>query len=226
MSEQTGTELADAYRRTQARIIELMRSAASEDLERIVPACPDWTVQDLVAHVVSIPAALAAGDLPTGDLELWLQGLVEARRGAVLADLLDEWVALDATTVSLLAGPGEVLFGDLAVHEHDVRGALGRPDHAALEVDAMLPRTVAAFASPLREAGLGAIEVRDGDQVWRSHDAEPGWTLLVDPWEATRALNSRRTADELRRLPAVGEVEPYLRVVHEHLPLPAASLAE
>ena len=226
MNEHAVTELADAYRRTQERMIDLVQTAPVEDLDRDVLACPAWTVRDLVGHVVGIPAALAAGDLPTGDLDAWLDGLVAARKGAPLADQLEEWRALDGAMGSILAGPGEVLFGDLAVHEHDLRGALDRPDHAALEVDALLPRTVAAFAAPLRDAGLGAIEVRSDDQWWRSHDAEPGWTLMVSPWEAGRALNSRRTANELRQLSATGDVEPYIALIHAHLPLPSESLGE
>jgi len=90
----------------------------------------------------------------------------------------------------------------------------------------MLPRTLAGFAKPLRHAGLGSIAVRHDDRIWRSHDSEPGWTLDVTPWEATRAVNSRRTADELRELPHRGDVEPYLAILDAHLPLPAAPLKE
>jgi hypothetical protein len=107
-----------------------------------------------------------------------------------------------------------------------LRGAVDVPDHGALEVDVMLPRTLAGFAKPLRRAGLGSIAVRHDDRIWRSHDSEPDWTLEVTPWEATRAVNSRRTADELRELPHRGDVEPYLAILDAHLPLPAATLKE
>jgi hypothetical protein len=133
---------------------------------------------------------------------------------------------LDGAIRAILPGPGGVLFGDLAVHEHDLRGAVRAPDHSALEVEVMLPRTLAAFAKPLRQAGLGAIEVRHDDRTWRSHDSEPGWTLEVSPWQAVRVFNSRRTADELRELPHRGDVEPYLAILDAHLPLPNASLEE
>ena len=78
----------------------------------------------------------------------------------------------------------------------------------------------------MRSAGLAPIEVRCGERVWRSHDGEPGWTLLVDPWEAVRAINSRRTADELRALSSRGNPDPYLPLLDAHLPLPAESLGE
>jgi hypothetical protein len=68
--------------------------------------------------------------------------------------------------------------------------------------------------------------VRYDGETWRSHDADAGWVLLVTPSEAVRAINSRRTADELRALPSDGDVVPYLPVLAAHLPLPVRSLGE
>ncbi len=219
-------ELFAAYSTTRRRMVVLAESLDPGDLGRTIPACPSWTVFDLMAHVVSMPAAIGNGELPPGSVTAWLQGLVEARRDQSVGDLTEEWLSLDCAISAILNGPGGVLFGDLAVHEHDLRGAVDAPDHGALEVEVMLPRTLAGFAKPLRNAGLGAIEVRHDDRIWRSHDGPPGWTLDVTPWEAVRAVNSRRTADELRQLPHEGDVEPYLAVLDAHLPLPSRSLKE
>jgi hypothetical protein len=219
-------ELLAAYGATRARMTALALSLSADDLRRVVPACPSWTVFDLMAHVVSMPAAIGRGERPPGGITEWLQGLVEARRDQQVGELTDEWLSLDDSIAAILQGPGGVLFGDLAVHEHDLRGAVGAPDHSALDVDVVLPRTLAGFTKPLRSAGLGAIEVRHGDRTWRSHDGEPDWTLHVTPWEAVRAVNSRRTADELRQLPHDGDVEPYLTILDAHLPLPVISLNE
>jgi len=218
--------LFPAYARTRERIIAVLETTSEDDRARIVPACPDWTVHQLLAHVVSIPAALSAGRQPTGAISEWLDELVAERSEQPASSLQDEWRALDPALDALLAGGAALLFGDLAIHEHDFRGALGRPDHAALEVEAMLPRTIAAFKGPLQEAGLAPIEVRAGDRSWRSHDGEAGWTLVVDPWTAVRALNSRRTAEELHALPSRGDASDYLPILDAHLPLPAASLGE
>jgi hypothetical protein len=219
-------DLHEPYLRTRARVSTLLAAADDDDLARTVPACPAWSVHDLAAHLVGIPAALATGRMPDGDVDAWLQEIVDERRSDDVKALMAEWVALDEVIAPMLQGAGGRMFADLAVHEHDLRGALDRPDHDALEVDAMLPRTIAAFSHPLRDAGLGAIVVEHDWRTWRSHDADAGWTLHVDPWEAVRAVNSRRTADELRALPADGDAEPYLAVLDAHLPLPARSLGE
>jgi uncharacterized protein (TIGR03083 family) len=207
-------------------MIAVLDTTPEAELARVVPSCPDWTVHQLLAHVVSIPAALASGRQPNGPINDWLSELVAERSDQPASSLHDEWRALDSALDALLSGGAALLFGDLAIHEHDLRGALGRPDHEALEVDAMLPRTVTAFRKPLQEAGLAPLAVRCGDQVWRSHDGEPGWTLIVDPWTAVRAVNSRRTADELRALPSQGDADPYLPILDAHLPLPVQSLDE
>ncbi len=220
------SDLLEPYLQTRGRMCAMLADVSPDDLARTVPACPAWSAKDLAAHVVSMPAALGSGRMPDGDIGEWLQRLVEERRGQDAERLVTEWLALDDAIAVLLGGTAGLLYPDLAVHEHDLRGALGRPDHAALAVDTMMPRTLAAFANPLRDAGLGAIEVRDDGRSWTSHDADPGWVLLVDPWEAVRALNSRRTVDELLALPAEGDAWPYVPVLDAHLPLPTRSLGE
>jgi mycothiol maleylpyruvate isomerase-like protein len=221
-------QLFGLYRTTRARMTGLVANLGPHDLRQVVPACPSWSVFDLIAHVVSMPAAIAIGASPTGSITEWLQNLVEDRRDQSVAELTAEWLSLDAAISAILQGPGGLLFDDLAVHEHDLRAAIGAPDHGALEVEVMLPRTLGGLADPLRHAGLGAIAVRADTRMWRSHDGggEPGWILHATPWEAIRALYSRRTADELRRLPHEGNVEPYLAILDAHLPLPTTSLNE
>jgi hypothetical protein len=214
------------YQRVRERMGTLFVEASPDALAATVPACPAWTVRDLAAHVVGIPAALAAGRMPNGDVDAWLQELVDERADQDVAALVAEWHGLDDAIAPMLQGPGALMFADISVHEHDLRGALGRPDHDALEVDVMLPRTLAAFSQPLQDAGLGAIVVEHDGARWSSHEAEPGWTLHVSPWEAVRAVNSRRTAAELLALPADGDAAPYLPILDAHLPLPEHSLGE
>ena len=219
-------DLAAIYLAVRDRMCAAIAAMPVADAETIVPACPDWTVHDLLAHQTSMPAALIAGDLPTGVINEWIQGLVDARRDTSIDDLLAEWRSDDAALGGLVANVG-ILVGDLVAHEGDLCGALGAvADRTAPESEAMLPGALAGLQGPITEAGLGAIEVRHGDRSWRTHDAEPGWSFEADPWEAFRALTSRRTADELRAAAHTGDVEPYLAVLDAHLPLPTASLGE
>ena len=220
------TELFPAYDATRTRMIELARAAGPEALNATVPACPDWTTLQLITHCVSMPAALGAGDFPTGDLNEWINKILTDRSGASLDELAVEWIGANETINGMVSGGGAVLFDDLVVHEHDLRAALGVPDHSALDAAISVPRSLDSCVAALETAGLGSIEVRSGSDTWRSHDAEPGWVLEVSPWEAVRVLYSRRTADELRALGGSENIEAYIALLDAHLPLPVVSLNE
>lgn len=214
------------YRSARTRMLQLTTDAGAEARRTTVPACPDWSAHDLIAHCVSMPAAVAAGDLPGDDLDGWLDAIRTARAPHSIEELAAEWESVDDTVAAMVSGGGGVLLDDLVVHEHDLRGALGRPDHSVLDGDVFVPRALQSCVSELERRGLGAIEVRHGDTVWRSHDAPTGWTLEVSPWEAVRVLYSRRTADELRSLGDSSDITSYVRLLDDHLPLPITSLGE
>jgi len=220
------TELFPAYDATRARMLELARTAGSDALGATVPACPDWTALQLITHCVSMPAALGAGDFPSGDINEWIDKILTDRADSSLDDLATEWVGANDTINEMVNGGGAVLFDDLVVHEHDLRGALGLPDHSALDAAISVPRSLDSCVAALETAGLGSIEVRSGSDIWRSHDAEPGWVLEVIPWEAVRVIYSRRTADELRALGGSDNIEAYIALLDAHLPLPVVSLNE
>jgi hypothetical protein len=219
-------DLFGPYQRTRARVSTLFLDATPDALTRTVPACPAWTVHDLAAHLVGIPAALGEGRLPSGDVNGWLQEIVDERREDEIGALVEEWQTLDAVIEPMLQGGGGLMFADLAVHEHDLRAALDRADHDAMEVDPLVSFAVEFIATPAADAGLGALVVEHDGRRWQSHDADAGWTIHVEPWEATRALYSRRTAQELRALPTEGDPEPYIALIEAHLPLPQQSLGE
>jgi hypothetical protein len=216
----------EAYRSVRERMSALALGLSPSELTTTVPACPDWTVHDLVAHNVAIPAAIGAGRLPTdGDLQGWLDGLLAERADQPVDELVAEWATLDEVVGGVLSST-VVLLDDVATHEHDLRTALDRPDHAALDAEIVLPAALLTLLDGLTAAGTGSIVIDAPEGRWRSHDAEPGWTIRTSAWEAFRAVGSRRTADELRALPADGDVEPFLAVLDAHLPLPRTSLAE
>ena len=219
--------LSDAYHSTRRRIAALAAELDDVDLKRPVPACPDWDVHDLLAHCSGIPSALAAGDVPTGDLQAWLDGLVEARKDTPVAELLDAWEAAADHTSAMIDGGVDLVLIDVVCHEHDLRGAVGRPgERGAPEVRAIIQSQLDALVPGIKERGLGALVIDSEGVQWTSHLAKPGCTLRVDPWEASRVLESRRTADELRALPRTGDIEPYVEVIAAHLPLPVTSLGE
>ena len=217
-----------AYEATRDRIISVALDASDGELGARVPSCPEWTAHDLVAHCAGIPTALTAGAGPTGDIQAWLDGIVTARREVPVATLTEQWRGCGEAVRPIVEGSGGMLVVDVLTHEHDLRGALGRPgDRDAPELRAGLQLFADLLAGHVATEGLApfAVECPDGTTA-RSGDGEPGWTLLVDPWEATRVLGSRRTAAEVLAAPARGDAQRYLAVLEGHLPLPEESLGE
>jgi len=217
-----------AYEATRDRILDVALTASDGQLNVRVPSCPEWTAHDLVAHCAGIPTALTTGAGPTGDIQAWLDGIVAARREVPVADLAGQWRACGDAVRPIVEGSGGMLVVDVLTHEHDLRGALGRPgDRDTRELRDGLQLFADLLAGHVTAAGLPpfTVECPDGTTA-RSGEGEPGWTLLVDPWAATRILGSRRTAAEVLAAPARGDAQPYLAVIAGHLPLPEASLGE
>ncbi len=217
----------ETYQSARSRMLELARGLDAESAARTVPACPEWTCHDLVVHVASMPIAIATGDIPGDDPEGWVSRVLDERRGWSVDDLDQGWRGADEILAAIIDGPGLLLYYDLVVHEQDLRGAVGRPGgRTESEVATTVEISLGQIHPNLVAAGLPPLAVRDGDTTLNSGEGDPGCTLLTTVWEASRALNGRRTADELRALPREGHLESYLDPIGARFQLLAESLAE
>ncbi len=222
--------LATEYARARARIRSVVLDHPGPTATVVVPACPDWTVDDLLAHLAGVAADLVERRNPTGDLQAWVDGHVEQRRGRTAVALLDEWDAVGPRFEDLIrakpAGFGGLLY-DVIAHEHDLRHALGRPgarDEAG--VDAALSLAIRLLSADLARHQLPAVRVEAGERTWQAGDGEPGLILRTDtPFEALRLLGSRRSAAQVRAASWEGDLDRFLPAL-AHMPLPAADLVE
>ena len=214
----------DGYHASRQRIAGFVRETHGDLL---VPSCPAWNVHDLVAHLSGITEALIGGDSPPADAQAWIDRLVAERRDVAIPEMLDRWQACAEGIARLPSGQVSGMLADIVVHEHDLRGALGRPGaRDSSEVQEVVSVFLHIHASSIDDVGLGPLAIARGDDHLASHPGNPACTLHVDDWEATRVLASRRTADEMRALPSTGNIEPYIDILDAHAPLPAHSLGE
>jgi hypothetical protein len=63
-------DCGEIYEAARRGLVELLRSASDEELTRVVPATPEWSVHDALAHVVGITADLNADNFGT-DGDVW-----------------------------------------------------------------------------------------------------------------------------------------------------------
>ncbi|WP_018331056.1 maleylpyruvate isomerase family mycothiol-dependent enzyme [Actinomycetospora chiangmaiensis] len=213
--------VADVYRSGHARVVELVSALPDDGSARAVPACPGWTVRDLLAHLVGTAADVATRRTVGAGPE-WTAAHVDDRRDVDVAGLLAEWDAQLAATVAAVEErrvPGAVV-GDLLVHEGDLVEALGAPqppwDGWASSASVLVRQVVKGIR------GRETLVVQAGGTEWRSPDDHAEGAvrsvLRVDLYELYRGLSSRRSRAQMRRWDWEGPCDPWVDVLPVHGP--------
>jgi uncharacterized protein (TIGR03083 family) len=197
------------------RIIDLVASLDADALTTVVPACPAWTVHDVVAHLAGVVSDFQAGRMEGAATEVWTGRQVDERRATSTDDVLREWTdAAPAFEVVVTGTPGlRNVVMDVLTHEWDLRGALGRPgDRDDEDIDALVQQLMARLGGALERAGTPALRIRAGTDEWLlGPDAsEPATTLTTTHYELLRIAFGRRSLAQLHALDWDGEPEPYL----------------
>lgn len=124
-------EIGAIYGQGRERLFELVAGLDPEEAETPVPACPAWTVRDVIAHMAGCCADVAAGNVEGVTTEAWADAQVRQRRDRTMAELVGEWSRiagrLEKVAYRFPSRMGSLWVFDLTAHEHDVRGALARP---------------------------------------------------------------------------------------------------
>lgn len=128
-------DLAHLYRDTRERLCALVLGLDDSELATPLPACPGWTVTEVMYHLLAVVEDVMAGKLtrPPTDAETAVQ--VDRHRGTPVAAVAETWAELAPPFEELVGGATvwpAVL--DVASHEQDIRGALGRPGARDTEV--------------------------------------------------------------------------------------------
>lgn len=173
------TELGDVYKAARGRITELVRGRSEDELQRVVPACPEWTVHDTVAHVTGVTADILSGNIEGVATDPWTKAQVDARRGTPTEAVLDEWAEkgpqVDPIVPFFPGRVGSQLILDTTTHEHDLRHALGAPgakDSEGVTIAVRMIVEVGMTAGAVKR-GLPPLEVVAGDQRWVLGTGEP-----------------------------------------------------
>jgi uncharacterized protein (TIGR03083 family) len=222
-----GVDPIEEWSRAQQRVVELVADLSPERAALRVPACPDWTVRDLLAHMVGLGVDVVAGDEPDDHNATWTDRQVSTRVDHDVARLVAEWQAVAEPLRERMRTHGPRPLGDVIIHEQDLRGALGVPggrDTPGLH--AIRDRFAGRLAG--RVADLPPIALVGDRWSWTSSgDAAGAAVVLRAPdFDLARALVTRRSAAQLHRWTVRGDVAPYLGAFAVLGALPAADLSE
>jgi uncharacterized protein (TIGR03083 family) len=194
-----------------------------------VPACPDWRVRELVAHLTGLCEDWVADRLDGYASEKWTSTQISRYEDHTCREVLDVWrdsmgsfARLDVEMFGLPAGVWA--FGDAVIHEADIRGALGAdrvPEEAVvLGLNGMMQRwhrevlsradvsTLRVRARGVRDWLLGADD-RGADD--RGADDRGEVVVEAPLYELFRALAGRRSADQFRSWSWSDSAEPFVQ---------------
>ncbi len=207
------TEVADHYRTARLRITELVLSLDDDELARAVPACPGWTVHDVVSHITGVADDALNGRMDGVATDPWTAAQVERSRGTSTEDLLERWSEQAAVFESFPLPPQAVI--DLTTHEQDIRGAIDQPgardtDEVQFAFELVVQRAVEV---------VPGLRVEADGVVYGREDATS--TLRGDRFVLYRAMMGRRSPAQLRALDWGGEPPAEIEAVAVFGPAPA-----
>lgn len=193
-----------------------MRSLTPQQLETPVPASPGWTVHGVVSHLAGVATDAINGRLPGVPGPEQTAAQVAERSTTPTSIVLREWERTGSQLEVLLGKSGAVSTEpvvDVAVHEQDIRGALGLPgNRQGPLIDLALDQAGQRLLSRVESAGLPPIKVTpdpDATPIVGGDDAPV--TFRASPYEFFRAVYGRRSRTQLeRRLIGTDEPEAYV----------------
>lgn len=225
------TVFGEAYAATRRRVIDLVTRASEDELQRRVPACPDWRVRDVVAHLTGIAVDATKGELEGVGSPEWTQRQVDERNALSLDELLAEWNAageqIDGALEYFPKAVASMFVGDTVTHEHDIRLPLHRPgDRDAPAVTLAVDGYTRWFGRRLRESDLPSVTVAAEGREWVAGKTEPAVEVEAPTtFDLLRALTGRRTRDEIASFTWSADPQPFLDVFSQY-GMPAAPLGE
>jgi uncharacterized protein (TIGR03083 family) len=169
------TDWAAVYRANIDAVTALAETLSNEQLSLRVPATPEWTVHDVLAHLAGGPADLLADRMDDAPTPTWTERHVDERAARTPADLMDEMRGNLAAVVATLDGNERpAIVWDCTVHHADLHEALG----LGVPPEPMWSPVLAAVA-PMK---FGATQLPPD----------------IDEYELFRALFSRRSRTQMQ----------------------------
>jgi uncharacterized protein (TIGR03083 family) len=209
-------KLEAKHNETRESLSEVVGGLGTKAGQTDVPACPGWTVHNVLSHVTGLCSDVVEGRIDGAGTSAWTQAQVDARSHITSAEVIDEWAVtgpkLAAVLDELPGRYGDQIVADLTVHTCDVRSAVGLPlDVSDEELARCLELVLAAIVHPGAEAlGIGPIRLVCPVGSW-SVGASASASSSADEAIAT-ALLERRPLPEVDTEPRATLSAPALEL--------------
>ena len=201
------------YVESERRVAELVAPLDDATLDTRTPACPEWTVRDMLAHLAGGAASFGTPSYVGLGTDPWAAEHVESRRGAALGDLLAE---RRVCTPKLEQMPEEdwrwlQVLHDALSHETDIRNTIGAP---GLPMDALVgAMPLLEAVTPLKLGGLGTISLELNGRQRTVGDGEPVLAVRTSLFEFWRGVFGRRSDRQMRSWVVFGDAAAFARAL-------------
>lgn len=177
----------------------------------IIPACPDWTLRDILGHFVGEFEDLRDGNTAELGQSQWTAAQVARHASSDLAAVKQTWDELIAAAGERAREYGAFVLPDIVTHEFDVRGALGNTDNR--DTPALI--AAAQFFCPIvgrgfAAANVPALRLNFGDKSLVLGEGEPAGELRISPFETNRVVTGRRSLAQIRALDWSTDPSPWI----------------
>jgi hypothetical protein len=223
--EQT-VDVGAIYERTRRALSAAIAGCTPDELDRRVPATPEWSVRDVLAHVTGLAADLNAQRFPDPRDEggtAWAEHQVQSRRDQAVAAVIDEWEREGPAFADVLRAFGYEFgchfIADLHAHHQDVRQALGLSvDDDRDTVLVALDHYVAFIDELLVGADWGRLEIVTPDEQRAIGSSGPHHARVGgSSFEMLRSLSARRSANQVRALDWSGDRDDFVEFLSHGL---------
>ncbi|MEO6502598.1 MAG: maleylpyruvate isomerase family mycothiol-dependent enzyme [Jatrophihabitantaceae bacterium] len=201
------------YVESQRRVQDLVTPLDAAALDKPTPACPAWSVRDVLAHLSGAADSFGTASFAGVGTDPWTAEHVESRRDVPVADLLAErW----ACTPKLEHVPADhqvwlPVVHDALTHEADIRGAIGAPGLPADALAAAFPLIEAVL--PMKLAMLGAVTLDLDGQPRTFGSGDPALMVRTSMFEIWRGFFGRRSDQQMRSWVTAGDAAAFARAL-------------
>jgi uncharacterized protein (TIGR03083 family) len=202
---------AALYRGVREQVIAAASELGEDQLDTVVPACPRWTVRDLLAHQAGVARDFVDGNLDGAPSERWTAVHVDTRRGRPVGEILDEWAEYGARLEDVIRScerRGRLLnhsYVDAGTHMADLHGAVGTGRPSREVWLAALDFSLGAHKGD----EPGSLTLVTEDASYQLGTGEPVVEAKVESYELFRAAFGRRSATQIAQWSWSGDSAPW-----------------
>ena len=194
------------YLDAQRAILELV---TDQNQHISVPACPAWTLRDLVAHQIGVIEDFTAGNLEGAPGDSWSSAHIGRFADLDLNQVKAQWI--ETINQPQYEEMVNNVAPDVVFHEFDVRGAVGNQhSREADRVGYALQAVLGERDGHFRENTLPALEIITDGASTIIGEGDPRGRVTLSPWEATRLFTGRRSPNQVRQLDWSTDPTPWL----------------